>query len=73
MELLLTWGIVYDSLRRSLAIDPLVHLAIAQPPVDTLAREISIVLAGYLVCLGSRKCGSRLFIMSPSHRGSAYG
>ena len=39
----------HGSLHRSLAIGPLVHLAIAQPPVDMLAREIGRVLAGHLV------------------------
>ena len=52
MALLFTWGIVHGSLHRSLAIDPLVHLAITQPPVDMLAGEIDRVLAGHLVHLG---------------------
>ena len=47
VALLLTRGVVHVSLHGSLAIGPLVHLAIAQPPVDTLAGEISRVLAGY--------------------------
>ena len=51
--MLLTWGVVHGSLHGSLAIDLLVHLAIAQTPVDTLAREIGRVLAGNLVYLGS--------------------
>ena len=69
MALLLTLGIVHGSLHRSLAIDPLVHLAIAQPPVDTLSREICRVLPGHLVHLGSKQCGGGLFIMSSSHGG----
>ena len=66
-------GVVHGSLHGPLAIGPLVHLAIAQPPVDTLAGEIGRVLAGHLVYLGSSQCGGRLFIMSSSYRGSAYG
>ena len=73
MALLFTWGIVHGSLHGPLAIGPLVHLAIAQPLVDTLAREIGRVLAGYLVYLGSSQCGGRLFITSYSHGGSTYG
>ena len=37
VALLFTWGVVHSILHGSLAIGPLVHLAIAQPPVDTLA------------------------------------
>ena len=49
VALLLIWGIIDGSLPKSLAIGPLVHLAVAQPPVDTLAGEIGRVLARYLV------------------------
>ena len=73
VALLFTWGIVHGSLHGPLAIGPLVHLAIAQPPVDMLAGEIGRVLAGHLVCLGSSQCGGGLFIMSSSHGGSACG
>ena len=51
--LLFTWGIVHNSLHGSLAIDPLVHLAIAQPLVDMLVGEIGRVLSGHLVHQGS--------------------
>ena len=67
--LLLTWGVVHSSLHGSLAIDPIFHLAIAQPLVDMLAGEISTALAGHLVCLGSSQCGGGLFITSSSHGG----
>ena len=50
MALLFTWGIVHGSLHGPLAIGPFVHLAIAQPPVDMLAKKISRVFAGHLVC-----------------------
>ena len=73
VALLLTWGIVHGGLHGSLAIDPLFHLAIAQPLVDMLAGEIGRVLVGHLVCLGSRQCGSGLFIISSSYGGSACG
>ena len=73
MALLFTWGIVHGSLHGPLAIGPLVHLAITQPPVDMLAGEIGRVLAGHLVYLGSSQCGGGLFIMSSSHGGSACG
>ena len=73
VALLFTWDIVHGSLHRPLAIGPLVYLAIAQPPVDTLAGEIGRVLFGHLVCLGSRKYGGGLFIMSSSHGGSECG
>ena len=72
VALQLTWGIVHGSLHGSLAIDPLVHLAVAQPPVNMLARKNSRVLTGYLVCQKSRQCGDKLFIMSSSHKGSVY-
>ena len=68
-----TWGVVHGSLHGSLAIDSLVHLAVTQPPLDTLARDIGRVLAGHLICLRSNQCGGRLFITSSSHRGSACG
>ena len=73
VALLFTWSIVYGSLHGPLAIGPLVHLAITQPPVDTLARKIGKVLAGHLVYLGSSQCGGGLFIMSSSYGGSACG
>ena len=53
MALLLIWGIVHGSLHKPLAIGPLVHLAVPQPPVDTLVGEVGRVLAGHLVFLGS--------------------
>ena len=53
VALLLTWGVVHGSLHRPLAIGPLVHPAITQTPVDTLARKIGRALARHLVCLGS--------------------
>ena len=73
VALLFRWGVVHGSLHGPLAIVPLAHLAIAQPPVDTLARKIGRVLAGHLVCLVSSQCGGKLFIKSSSHGGSAYG
>ena len=71
--MLFTWGVIYSSLHGPLAIGPLVHLAVTQPPVDTLAREIGRVLAGHLVHLWSSQCSGRLFIMSSSDGGSACG
>ena len=73
MELLFTWGVDHGSLHGPLAIGPLVHLAVAQPPVDMLAGRISRVLAGHLVYLEFSQCGGRLFITSPSHRESSCG
>ena len=73
VALLFTWGIVHISLHRPLAIGPFIHLAVAQPPVDMLAREIDRVLAGHLVCLGSSQCDGGLFIISSSHRVPAHG
>ena len=68
--LLFTWDVVHGSLYGPLAIGPLVHLAVTQPLVDTLARMIGRVLAGHIVCLGSSQCGGGFFIMSSSYGGS---
>ena len=49
VALLFTWSIVHGSLHGPLVIGPLVHLAIAQPPVDMLVGKVSQVLTGHLV------------------------
>ena len=71
--LLFTWGIVHGSLHGLLTIGLVVHSAVTESLVDTLAGKISRVLAGHLVYLGSSQYSGRLFIMPSSYGASACG